>query len=128
MQLTQTDIIAANAATAAEHAATAAFWAAEFETSNDSEDAAKADFYRRLAEEHEAYASPAQLIHKSELATKAASASSPEIRRLAEMGLFYSSRALPGDGRICRQYRRALRAQAHAEAGLLPIRETFLDL
>lgn len=68
------------------------------------------------------------ITHKAELATKAASASSPEIRRLAEAALVYATRALPGDGRTCRQYRRAIRAQAHAEAGLLPLRETFLDL
>ena len=66
--------------------------------------------------------------NKSELATKAAHGSSPEIRRLAEAALFYASRALPGDGRICRRYRRALRAQQEAEAGLLFHRETFLDL
>lgn len=69
-----------------------------------------------------------QIIHKSELATKAASASSPEIRRLAEAALVYATRALPGDGRICRRYRRALRAQSHAESGLFSGRETFLDL
>ena len=69
-----------------------------------------------------------QLIHKSELATLAASASSPEVRRLAEAALVYASRALPGDGRTCRQYRRAIRAQAHAEAGLIPSRDVFVNL
>ena len=54
--LTQTDIIAANAATAAEHAATANFWAAAFEISGDAEDSAKAEFYRRLAAEHAEFA------------------------------------------------------------------------
>jgi hypothetical protein len=68
-----------------------------------------------------------QLVHKSELATRAAH-SSPEIKRLCEMALIYATRALPGDGRVCRRYRRAIRAQAWAEAGLLPNRETFLDL
>lgn len=68
------------------------------------------------------------LLHKSELATKAAHASSPEVRRLAEAALFYATRARPGYGRICRLYRRAIRAQAHAEAGLIPSRDVFVNL
>ena len=54
--ITPQEIKDANAAQAAEYRKTAAFWSAEFEATNDPEDAEKAAYYAKRAAECEYYA------------------------------------------------------------------------
>jgi len=61
------------------------------------------------------------IIHKSEIATASKlRGNSPIATRLAEYALFYSNRGLPGDGRICRHYRRLYSAQVFGDIAAQP--------